>query len=435
MTSGLSVTPPSDCVVLGGGISGCAAAHFLRGMGAKVTLVERDNDLGGIARSYQLGGQIYDFGPHMLHATNSNTMELYKQFDIRELDYYAKMSYSGTLDGLVDFPFSLDTIFQLPVDIAKQVVAELYALDSKRRDSTNLETNLISAFGETLYRLCNEGYSRKFWGMAPTDVPSNGAASWISFRATDKRLYAEWQAYPNGGFNSIYDGLTTGVQVVTATATGLGDVRNGRLTAIKTTAGDIGGDHFVSTLTPEVLWPVEPDARLKYIGKVVVALRLKEGPFNPVGIGGIYFPQERWRFNRIVEYPAMTERSYPDLPDGTVVTLEYPLVPWKPEQIFSDQFYIDDAVAQIAQLRPVEVVGARVHRHESIYPFRDDGQLALYRGYRARLAEFENLSMTGRYGNFVYVNMNHCIEMAAKVVAGLWGVSAEEVFQQAAALC
>lgn len=427
----MSTHPKLHYVVLGGGISGCAVAYFLRAMDANVTLIEKEYILGGIAQSYQLRGLIYDFGPHMLHATNSHTINFYKQFDIREVDYFSKMSYDGTLDGLVDFPFSLDTIFQLPREIAKQVVAELYKLDPARQDRTNLERYLRSVNGDTLYRIFNHGYSHKFWGMSPENIPSNAAASWISFRTEDKRLYPEWQAYPRGGFNSIYKQLTKHVSVLQAEVQGLGKVQAGLLKSVTTSQGEVPGEYFISTLSPEVLLRLTHDACLMYVGKIVVALYFKEGPFNPLGVGGVYFPSDKWRFNRIVEYPVTTNPDYPSLTAGTVITMEYPLHPWTEHPWLPDEFYIEDAINSVRQLRSVAPLDVVCHRHPTIYPFRDKTQLDLYHNYRNQLEVFRNLSLTGRYGNFVYVNMNHCVEMAAKLVASLCGVSQAEVFEQA----
>lgn len=417
--------------MLGGGISGCAVAYFLRAMGANVILIEKDSRLGGIAQSYQIGGLVYDFGPHMLHATNSHTINFYKQFDIREVDYFSKMSYDGTLDGLVDFPFSLDTIFQLPREIAKQVVAELYMLDPTQQDRTNLERYLRSVNGDTLYRIFNHGYSHKFWGMPPEQIPSNAAASWISFRTSDKRLYPEWQAYPRGGFNSIYKQLTHNVTVLQTEVQGLGKAEGGFLKSISTSQGEVTGEYFISTLSPEVLLGTTQDERLKYVGKIVVALHLKEGPFNPLGVGGIYFPHAKWRFNRIVEYPVTTHPDYPLLTTGTIITLEYPLHSWADQPWLPDEFYIEDAINSVNELKSVMPLQVVCHRHPAIYPLRDSTQLDHYHLFRKQLEVFSNLSLTGRYGNFVYVNMNHCVEMAAKLVASLWGISQAEVFQHA----
>ncbi len=427
----INKSPKLNYVVLGGGISGCAVAYFLRAMGAKVILIEKDGRLGGIAQSYQLGGVVYDFGPHMLHATNSHTINFYKQFDIREVDYFSKMSFDGTLESLVDFPFSLDTIFQLPREIAKQVVAELYTLDPTRQDRRNLERYLRSVNGDTLYRIFNEGYSHKFWGMPPEQIPSNAAASWISFRTSDKRLYPEWQAYPRGGFNAIFKQITNNVTVVQAEVQGLGKTECGFLRSISTSQGEVTGEYFISTLTPEVLLGITKSERLMYVGKIVVALYFKEGPFNPLGVGGVYFPSAKWRFNRIVEYPVTTHPDYPLLTTGTVITLEYPFHSWAGQPWLPDEFYIEDAINSVNELRSVVPVEVVCHRHPTIYPFRDTTQLDQYHVYRKQLEGFPNLSLTGRYGNFVYVNMNHCVEMAAKLIASLWGVSQAEVFEQA----
>ena len=57
-------------VVLGGGPAGCGAAFQLRRAGkATVTLLEKQDVVGGNAASFQWGGQWLDYGSHRLHHT------------------------------------------------------------------------------------------------------------------------------------------------------------------------------------------------------------------------------------------------------------------------------------------------------------------------------------------------------------------------------
>ena len=416
-----------DFVILGGGITGASAAWFLRSLGATVRIVEKGETCGGIARTSYLNGRPYEFGPHILHATRSSTIRFYGQYGVRLVDYYAKMSYDGGLDTLVDFPFSLDTVFQLPREVARQVVAELYELNRDKVDRTNLDTYLRSVLGNTLYEAFNLGYSRKFWGIDPTQMPSNAAAEWINFRTTDKRLFPEWQGYPRGNFNAFFNWLTDGIEVIRARVLGVGETGQGVLKSVRTDLGDVQAEYFISTIPPEDLFP-DVDDSLLYIGKILVALQVDCGPIFPVGVGGIYFPNH-WKFNRIVEYPAINEAQYPELPDGSILGVEYPFFPRASESAGLET-YIEDAVSGIQQLGYCKVTDAAVMWHASIYPVRDENQLALYEKYRERADGIQNLVMTGRYGKFKYVNMNNCVEMAVDLVASLYGVSVENMLRE-----
>ncbi len=68
------------------------------------------------------------------------------------------MSADDTLNNLIDFPYSVDTIFQLPREIGRSVVQELFESEKKDIDYTRLESYLQSVVGETLYKNLNYGY-------------------------------------------------------------------------------------------------------------------------------------------------------------------------------------------------------------------------------------------------------------------------------------
>ena len=63
-------SPPSrpHVVVLGAGVCGLYAARVLAAKGFAVTVLERDEVVGGLAAGRERRGNYYDFGVHHLHA-------------------------------------------------------------------------------------------------------------------------------------------------------------------------------------------------------------------------------------------------------------------------------------------------------------------------------------------------------------------------------
>ena len=269
-------------LILGGGISGLSAGWILKRLDAEVTIVEMNDECGGIGRTHFLDGISYEFGPHILHAEEDHTISFYNKYGVREIEYYAKMAFGDSLDNLIDFPYSVDSIFQLPETLGKKVVKELFENRDKEIDYSNLETYLRSVVGDTLYDNFNAGYSRKFWGKDPKDIPANGAASWITLRTDDKRLFTTWQGYPNGNFNQFMDWVKKDIPVIQAKVIGLKKGKS-KIKSVITDNSELSSDIYISTIPLKSCFPEMP-SDLSYAGNILVALKLNEGPVLPVGV-------------------------------------------------------------------------------------------------------------------------------------------------------
>lgn len=55
----------NTALILGGGVAGCSAAHFLAEKGFDCTIVNEREHLGGLARTETYAGHPYEFGPHI----------------------------------------------------------------------------------------------------------------------------------------------------------------------------------------------------------------------------------------------------------------------------------------------------------------------------------------------------------------------------------
>ncbi len=410
-------------LILGAGISGCSIAWILKRLGADVTLVEKEEECGGIGKTYTLDGCKYEFGPHVFHAKKEHTIAFYEKYGVRPIEYYAKMSADDTLKNLIDFPYSVDTIFQLPREIGRSVVQELFESEKKDIDYTSLESYLKSVVGETLYKNFNYGYSKKFWGKDPKDIPANGAATWISLRTDDKRLFLEWQGYPKGDYNDFMEWVKKDIPMIQANINGIKTDSN-KVLGVESDTGFLTSDIYISTIPLKSCFPDMIDD-LEWVGNVLVAMKLKNGPVLPEGVGGVYFPN-KFGFKRMCEYPAMTDSEYPNLKNGTLIGFEYNVFPWKKNEI-TEQEYIDETTSACKELCGQEPVATKFHYHKDIYPLRNKEQLSKYKQIERRVDNYQNFFLNGRFGKFVYVNMNDCIEMSFDLASEITGKDLDQI--------
>ena len=75
-----------NSIVIGAGFGGIAAALRLRAKNHKVTLVEKQNDLGGRARVFKKNGFTFDGGPTVITAPYL-IFELFELFNKKPEDY------------------------------------------------------------------------------------------------------------------------------------------------------------------------------------------------------------------------------------------------------------------------------------------------------------------------------------------------------------
>ena len=103
-------------VVVGGGISGLAAAHALVEGGAEVTLLEADDRLGGKIRTSEFDGQPVDEGPDAFLARVPHAVELSKRLGLGDdLVSPGTGSASLWLDGRLQ-PIPTGLVLGVPVD-------------------------------------------------------------------------------------------------------------------------------------------------------------------------------------------------------------------------------------------------------------------------------------------------------------------------------
>lgn len=79
----------TDAAIIGGGISGLAAAHFLRRQGNRVSVVEKSPAIGGAIRSERIEGFLVEYGPNSTLDTTPILHELFTQLGIENSLEYA----------------------------------------------------------------------------------------------------------------------------------------------------------------------------------------------------------------------------------------------------------------------------------------------------------------------------------------------------------
>ncbi len=171
-------------VVLGGGICGLAAGLVLAERGERVTLLEAQDFVGGLATTLRdSSGAGYDFGPHAYHARNKRVLGLFKQIAHDGFPARAKNVRIKFRGKYYKYPLeALDIARSMSPFLAARAFFD-YTLEVVRRKLrprtlVSAEDWVVQAMGRTLYDLFFGPYTTKVWGMPP----SNMAASFAQHR-------------------------------------------------------------------------------------------------------------------------------------------------------------------------------------------------------------------------------------------------------------
>ncbi|HEX2252091.1 MAG TPA: FAD-dependent oxidoreductase [Thermoanaerobaculia bacterium] len=171
-------------IILGGGLAGLTAAYTFQQAGEDHWQVyEREERVGGLARTIEVEGYKFDYGPHILFTIDSEMEAL-----IRELlgeNFHAQQReawiYHQAHDLYTQFPFQAH-LHGLPVPIVEDCLVGLVrAVEGQARGEfhpANYEEWMRGFFGEGIAEHLMIPYAKKIWTVEPATMDF----SWIGRR-------------------------------------------------------------------------------------------------------------------------------------------------------------------------------------------------------------------------------------------------------------
>jgi len=450
-----NVTRP-HVVVLGAGPAGLAAAYALAREGkARVTVLERNAQVGGNAASFELAGVHVDYGSHRLHPASDASVLA----DVRALlgpDLLVRPRHGRIRlrERWIHFPLKpLDLGLRLPPAFALGVAADM-GRKALRRQATNgsgatFASVLEAGLGRTICRDFYFPYARKLWGAEPEALAAVQAQRRVSAGSPLKLVRKVLNAvpglrrpgagvfyYPRRGFGQIVDAyavaaakagadicLGAAVRSVTASDAGITiEWTEGETT--RTTTADYAWSTIPVTALARAVQPPPPadilsaTERIGYRAMILVYLVLAQDRFTE--FDAHYFPETAIRISRLSEtknYAAATE------PVGTtVLCAELPCAISDSEWTMTDAelgelVQADLARAGLPVAAPVRQVVTR--RLRQAYPIYLNGFEAHLYPLLDWLDRVPRLLTFGRQGLFAHDNTHHALYMGYAAAACL----------------
>ena len=200
-----------DYLIVGAGFAGGVLAERLaRGAGRKVLLVDKRPHIGGNAYDHYNddGILVHRYGPHIFHTNSREVFEYLSRFtEWRSYQHQVLASVDGQL---VPIPINLNTVNQMyGLSLTSFQLEEFFASVAEKREPVRTsEDVVVSRVGHELYEKFFRGYTRKQWGLDPSELDAAVTARVPVRTNRDNRYFTDtYQAMPRRGFTRLFENM------------------------------------------------------------------------------------------------------------------------------------------------------------------------------------------------------------------------------------
>ncbi|MBY5163609.1 UDP-galactopyranose/dTDP-fucopyranose mutase family protein [Salsipaludibacter albus] len=359
--------------IVGAGFSGAVIGRELAEAGHDVTVVDARDHVAGNChtdRDDETGVMVHRYGPHIFHTDIERVWDYITRFG--EMMPY-RHSVRTTVDGRVySLPINLHTINQvygtaMGPDEARAFISEEAETDID--DPQTFEEQALRFVGRRLYELFFAGYTRKQWGVEPSQLPASILKRLpLRFNYDDTYFSHPHIAIPREGYTAIVEKI----------------LDHPRITVHLDTTFDPADrddyDHVVWS-GPLDGWFGFAEGRLGYRTLDFVPER-HEGDHQ--GIQVMNYGEEEVPYTRITEHKHFSPWEEHD---GTIIFREYSRAA-EPEDI-------------------------------PYYPIRLVDDKKLLGDYLARAQDEQDVTFVGRLGTYRYLDMDRTIDEALTAAEGM----------------
>lgn len=351
-----------DYLIVGAGFAGSVLAERLASqLDARVLVVEKRPHIGGNAydRYDDAGLLVHPYGPHIFHTNSADVFEYLSQFtDWRPYQHRVLASVDGQL---VPVPINLDTVNRLyGLQLtALELEAFFEKMAEKRERITTSEDVVVAKVGRDLYLKLFRGYTRKQWGLDPSELDASVTARVPTRCNRDDRYFTDtYQAMPLQGYTRMFERMLAHPNIKLMLNTDYREI-----------ARLVPWRHMVYTGPIDAFFDFKY-GKLPYRSLQFQHVTLPQERFQPVGT--VNYPND-YAYTRITEFKHLTGQQH----RLTSVVYEYPRADGDP-----------------------------------YYPVPRPENTALYRKYENDAEALDNVSFVGRLATYKYYNMDQVVAQA-----------------------
>ena len=329
--------------------------------GERVLLIDRRDHVGGNAYDHldAAGILIHQYGPHIFHTNSAQVFDYLSQFTRwRPYEHRVRAFVDGQL---VPIPINLDTVNRLyGLDLDEEGVARWLAARAEPvAEIRTSEDVVVSKVGRELYEKFFRGYTRKQWGVDPSELDKSVTARVPTRTNRDDRYFTDrHQAMPRDGYTRMFERMLDHPKITIELGTDFGELPRSLRWRRLIYTGPV--DEYFGYRY----------GRLPYRSLRFDHRTLDTAWHQPVAV--VNYPQTE-RYTRVTEYKHLTGQRHA----RTSITYEYP----------SDE-------------------------GDPYYPVPRPENAALYRRYEALAEAHAEVFFVGRLATYKYYNMDQVVGQA-----------------------
>jgi UDP-galactopyranose mutase len=351
-----------DWLVVGAGFAGSVLAERLATQrNETILLIDRRPHIGGNAydRFNGDGILIHQYGPHVFHTNSKMVFNYLSQFTKWRAYQHRVLAY---VDGLLlPIPINLDTVNKLyGLSLTSSELEDYFASKADRiAEIRTSEDVVVSRVGRDLYEKFFRGYTRKHWGLDPSELDKSVTAR-VPVRTNREDRYFDdaYQYMPSEGYTRLFERMVSDRRIKIMLQTDWKEIHQLRLASRIIFTGQID-EYFQFCL-----------GKLPYRTLRFEHMTEDREWIQPVAV--VNYPQSE-PYTRVTEYKHLTGQTHPK----TSLTYEYP--------------------------------GAE---GEPYYPIPRASNQRLYKEYEALAATTRGVHFVGRLATYKYYNMDQVVGQA-----------------------
>jgi UDP-galactopyranose mutase len=196
-----------DYLIVGAGFAGAVCAERLAAHGKKVMICDKRPHVGGNAFDHydDAGVLVHKYGPHIFHTASKRIFDYLSKFTLWRPYEHRVLAH---VDGkLLPFPINIDTVnmlYGLDLD-ESNIEAFLAERAEKIGHPRTSEEAVVGKVGRDLYEKFFRSYTRKQWGLDPSELDAAVAARVPARTNRDDRYFTdEFQAMPLHGYTQMF---------------------------------------------------------------------------------------------------------------------------------------------------------------------------------------------------------------------------------------